>query len=135
MRIFGLDVHRTFAEVALLDERGVRSAGRIDLIADALHTFGRQLTLDDDVVLEAVPTGSWNGRRSSAPLAVTVAEAEGQGRWGDDLRMSFMILPRLMTQRPLVQIQPPQPGNTRGLAIRSLAPSFFVRLPAAVDRL
>ena len=77
MRIFGLDVHRTFAEVALLDERGVRSAGRIDLIADALHTFGRQLTLDDDVVLEAVPTGSWNGRCSSAPLAVTVAGAEG----------------------------------------------------------
>ncbi len=53
MRIFGLDVHRTFAEVALLDERGVRSAGRIDLTAEALHAFGRQLTQDDDVVLEA----------------------------------------------------------------------------------
>src|SRR5437899_12454501 len=53
MRIFGLDVHRTFAEVAVLDERGVRSAGRIDLTAEALHAFGRQLTQDDDVVLEA----------------------------------------------------------------------------------
>jgi transposase len=53
MRIFGLDVHRTFAEVAVLDERGVRSAGRIDLTAEALHAFGRQLAQDDDVVLEA----------------------------------------------------------------------------------
>ena len=53
MRNFGLDVHRTFAEVALLDERGVRSAGRIDLTAEALHAFGRQLAQDDDVVLEA----------------------------------------------------------------------------------
>ena len=35
------------------DERGVRSAGRIDLTAEALHAFGRQLTQDDDVVLEA----------------------------------------------------------------------------------
>jgi transposase len=53
MRIFGLDVHRTFAEVAVLDERGVRSAGRIDLTAEALHAFGRQLTQADDIVLEA----------------------------------------------------------------------------------
>jgi transposase len=47
------DAHRTFAEVAVLDERGVRSAGRIDLSAEALHAFGRRLTQDDDVVLEA----------------------------------------------------------------------------------
>jgi transposase len=53
MRIFGLDVHRTFAEVAVLDEAGVRSAGRIDLTADTLHAFGRQLTGADEVVLEA----------------------------------------------------------------------------------
>ena len=53
MRIFGLDVHRTFAEVAVLDEAGVRSAGRIDLTAAALHAFGHQLTQEDDVVLEA----------------------------------------------------------------------------------
>jgi hypothetical protein len=38
----------------------------------------------------AVPTALGNGRRSSAPLSVTVAELRGQGRWGDDLRMSFM---------------------------------------------
>jgi len=53
MRIFGPDVHRTFAEIALLDERGFHSAGRIDLRAEALYAFGRQLTQDDDIVLEA----------------------------------------------------------------------------------
>ncbi len=37
----------------MLDESGVRSAGRIDLTADALHAFGRQLTGADEVVLEA----------------------------------------------------------------------------------
>jgi len=32
----------------VLDERGVRSAGRIDLTAEALHAFARQLTQADD---------------------------------------------------------------------------------------
>ena len=53
MRIVGLDVHRTFAEVAVLDDDGVRLAGRLDLTAAALHDFGSRLAPTDEVVLEA----------------------------------------------------------------------------------
>jgi transposase len=53
MRIFGLDLHRTFAEVAVLEEGRVRSAGRVELTGPALGAFARQLQPVDDVVLEA----------------------------------------------------------------------------------
>jgi transposase len=53
MRIFGLDLHRTFAEVAVLEEGRVRSAGRVELTGPALGAFARQLQPGDDVVLEA----------------------------------------------------------------------------------
>jgi transposase len=53
MRICGLDGHRAFAEVAVLDKRGVRSVDPIDLTAEALHEFGRQLAPDGDLVLDS----------------------------------------------------------------------------------
>jgi transposase len=53
MRIFGLDLHRTFAEVAVLEGGRVRLAGRVELTATALGAFARQLQPVDDVVLEA----------------------------------------------------------------------------------
>lgn len=53
MRFIGLDVHRTFAEVAVLDAGRVRSDGRIGTTALALEGFARTLGPDDHVVLEA----------------------------------------------------------------------------------
>ena len=53
MRVIGLDVHRSFAVVALLEGGEVRSGGRVDLTRDAVIAFGRQLRADDEVVLEA----------------------------------------------------------------------------------
>jgi transposase len=53
MRVIGLDVHRTFAEVVLLEDGQCRSAGRVELTVDRLESFGQRLLPTDEVVLEA----------------------------------------------------------------------------------
>src|SRR4030095_7476806 len=53
MRFIGLDVHRTFAEVAVLAEGQVHAAGRVATTALALEAFARTLGAADQVVLEA----------------------------------------------------------------------------------
>jgi transposase len=53
MRVIALDVHRSFAEVAIHEEGLVRSAGRIVLEHDTVVGFARSLRRDDHVVLEA----------------------------------------------------------------------------------
>lgn len=53
MRVIGLDVHRTFAEVVFLEEGRCRSAGRVELTAERLEAFGQRLLPTDEVVLEA----------------------------------------------------------------------------------
>jgi transposase len=57
MRWFGLDVHRDFCEVAVADEDGVRSAGRIATRVPALELFAQSLVPGDALALEAT-TGS-----------------------------------------------------------------------------
>jgi transposase len=44
MRIIGLDVHRTFAEVAIREHGRVRPAGRISTTTAGLQLFARGLT-------------------------------------------------------------------------------------------
>jgi transposase len=53
MRVIALDVHRSFAEVAVHEEGLARPAGRIVLEHDAVVKFARSLRRDDHVVLEA----------------------------------------------------------------------------------
>ena len=53
MRWFGLDVHRDFCEVAVVDEEGVRSAGRIATRMPTLELFAQSLAPGDVVALEA----------------------------------------------------------------------------------
>jgi transposase len=53
MRWIGLDVHRDFCEVAVADEAGVRSAGRIAARVPVLELFAQSLAADDVVALEA----------------------------------------------------------------------------------
>ena len=52
MRSIGMDVHRSFAQVAIL-EGGKTTEIRIDLDHDAVVAFGQALRSDDEVVLEA----------------------------------------------------------------------------------
>jgi transposase len=53
VRWIGLDVHRDFCEVAVADEEGVRSAGRIAARVPVLELFAQSLAGDDVVALEA----------------------------------------------------------------------------------
>lgn len=52
MRSIGMDVHRSFAQVAILED-GSTTDVRIDLDHDAVVAFGQTLRPDDEVVLEA----------------------------------------------------------------------------------
>lgn len=53
MRVIGLDVHRTFAAVAVLDNTQLSHPGRVELTQEAVLAFGRKLRQDDKVVIEA----------------------------------------------------------------------------------
>ena len=52
-RVIGMDIHRTFAEVVFWEDGRLRPAGRIDMTRSALEGFGRTLTSEDEVVIEA----------------------------------------------------------------------------------
>lgn len=52
-RFVGLDVHRDFCEVAIVENGVVRSAGRVATTPEALTLFGESLGREDEVVLEA----------------------------------------------------------------------------------
>jgi transposase len=53
MRVFGLDVHRDFCEVAIAEGGVVRSAGRLPTRVAALELFAESLIASDVVALEA----------------------------------------------------------------------------------
>jgi hypothetical protein len=52
-RSIGLDVHRDFCQVAIVDGGRARSAGRVPTTVERLELFGQSLAADDRVVLEA----------------------------------------------------------------------------------
>lgn len=53
MRVVGLDVHRSFAEAAMIDEGRVRQLGRIDLVRERVIAFAKRLGKKTEVVVEA----------------------------------------------------------------------------------
>jgi transposase len=57
MRVVGLDVHRGFAVVAVLQGNVLSSGGRVELTRDAVIAFGRKLRSNDEVVIEATGRG------------------------------------------------------------------------------
>lgn len=52
-RVIGMDIHRTFAEVVVWEDGRLRPAGRVDMTRAGLAGFGRNLTNEDEVVVEA----------------------------------------------------------------------------------
>jgi transposase len=53
MRTIGLDVHREFAEVAILEDGVARAGGRIETTPEALRLFAQSLAETDEVAIEA----------------------------------------------------------------------------------
>jgi DNA-binding NarL/FixJ family response regulator len=62
----GLDVHRDFCEVAIVEEGVVRSAGRIETTPEQLEMFTRSLGPEDRVALD-VTGGAWEIARILEP--------------------------------------------------------------------
>jgi transposase len=70
-RAFGLDVHRDFCEVAIVEGGALRLAGRIATTPDALELFAQSLAPTDRVALEV--TGSaWEIERIVRPYVARV---------------------------------------------------------------
>ncbi|TCF98164.1 hypothetical protein BZM26_27035 [Paraburkholderia strydomiana] len=54
MRVIGLDIHRTFAQVAILENGKLQDHGRFGMDREAVLVFATNvLRGDDDVVVEA----------------------------------------------------------------------------------
>ena len=47
MRVVGLDIHRSFAEAAMIDEGRVQQLGRIDLVRERVIAFAKRLGQND----------------------------------------------------------------------------------------
>ena len=71
MRAVALDVHRDFCEVALVDQVGLRSAGRIETRPEALELFAQSLDRHDHVALE-VTGNAWAIARIIEPHVARV---------------------------------------------------------------
>ncbi|WP_442970595.1 hypothetical protein [Roseovarius sp. D22-M7] len=53
-RVIGMDIHRSFGEIAIWENGCVRHMGRVDMTRNALDRFaGEKLTDKDEVVIEA----------------------------------------------------------------------------------
>jgi transposase len=53
MRLIGMDVHRSFAQVAIHEDGEIAETFRVDMEHDAVVSFGRRLRADDEVILVA----------------------------------------------------------------------------------
>ena len=71
MRSIGLDVHRDFCEVAILDSCGGRARGRIATTPQDLELFAQSLAPDDQVALE-VTGNAWEIARIIEPHVARV---------------------------------------------------------------
>ena len=53
MKIIGLDVHRSLAQVAVFENGELTDRGRIPMLREQVLAFARSLDRSDEVVLEA----------------------------------------------------------------------------------
>jgi hypothetical protein len=49
MRVVGLDIHRSFAEAAMIDEGRVQQMGRIELVRERVIAFAKRLGKNAEV--------------------------------------------------------------------------------------
>jgi transposase len=71
LRAVALDVHRDFCEVAIVEQAGVRAAGRIKTTPDELELFAQSLDVHDHVALE-VTGNAWEIARIIEPHVARV---------------------------------------------------------------
>jgi transposase len=149
VRYVGLDVHRDFCEVAIVEGGEVRSAGRVQTTAERLGLFGRSLGCDDRVVLE-VTGNAWEVARIIEPhvaevvvvspsdtgirqaraktdrldartLARLLASGSLEGLWMPDER-TRVLRRRLQRRSQLVRARTRAKNEVHGALIRRLVP-------------
>ena len=52
MKIIGMDIHRSFAQVAILEDGKITKQVRVELTHEPLVAFAKTLSLEDEVVIE-----------------------------------------------------------------------------------
>jgi transposase len=62
VRYIGMDVHREFAQLAVLEDGRLRDEGKIGVTPEALRAWAEGLHSDDQVALEA--TGNSDATRT-----------------------------------------------------------------------
>jgi hypothetical protein len=53
MAIIGMDIHRSFAQAAFLQDGQIKRKQRVELVRDQLTKFAESLSIEDEVVIEA----------------------------------------------------------------------------------
>jgi hypothetical protein len=115
MLFVGMDIHRSFAQVAILEDGRITQELRVDLVDGPLVNFAKTLSIEDDVVIEATgntaaaeklmrpyvkrmpwPTGGWFGR---LPMH---GSTSGQARRYD--RSHLFLLAQVMQQSKLNKV-------------------------------
>ena len=77
MRIVGMDIHRSFAQVAILEDGRITRELRVDLVYGPLVNFAKTLSIEDEVVIEA--TGNTAAvKRLMRPYVKRVAVANSR---------------------------------------------------------
>jgi len=71
LRAVALDVHRDFCEVAIVEQGGLRSGGRIETKPETLELFAQSLDVHDQVALE-VTGNAWEIARIIEPRVARV---------------------------------------------------------------
>jgi transposase len=130
VRDIGLDVHRDFCEVAIVELGEVRSAGRIETTPEAVELFAQSLGRDDRVVLE-VTGNAWEVARIIEPhvaqvMVVSPADTGIRQARAKTDRLDARTLARLLAAGSLEGLWMPD-ERTRALRRRLARRSQLVR--------
>jgi hypothetical protein len=78
MAIIGMDIHRSFAQAAFLQDGQVKREQRVDLVPDRLVRFGKSLSVEDEVVIEAPATAPPSSGSCDLSLRAVVQRSEAR---------------------------------------------------------
>ncbi len=126
MRAIGLDVHRDFCQVAMVEEGEIRSHARIETTPEALRLFAESLSSGDEVALEATANALAIARLLEPHVArVVLADprtVKGIGQRGRKTdKVDAALLARLLASGFLPEVWRPDEKTAslrRGLARR-----------------
>lgn len=126
-RAIGMDIHRTIAEVVFWEAGRLRPAGRIDMTRSGLEGFGRGLSKEDEVVVEATGNAMGVVRVLSPYVARGRSASDPEER--PNGRQPAFLDPTAGTRQSL----PSWTGESQGVVARCVShqippPSSFFRV-------